>query len=144
MKTQNFQNHAQYYPFHHFVLTPMTLIYLGMTLYNLDQYTTTADAVQAILLAVIIVLLPLLARIYALKNQNRIIIAEMRQRYFELTGERFESTKESELSTSQIIALRFASDEELLPLMEQSILEKWDNKTIKKAVKNWKADYRRV
>lgn len=122
----------------------MTLIYLGMTLYNLDQYRSTADAVQAILLAVIIVLLPLLARIYALKNQNRIIIAEMRQRYFELTGERFESTKESELSTSQIIALRFASDEELLPLMEQAILEKWDNKTIKKAVKNWKADYRRV
>ncbi|MFC3414712.1 DUF6526 family protein [Algoriphagus hitonicola] len=143
MKAQNFENHSRYYPFHHFVLTPLTLIYLGYTIYHINQHQYVSQAIQSLLLAVIIVLLPLLARIYALKNQNRIIVLEMRQRYFELTGKRFED-QEEKLRTGQIIALRFASDEELIPLMENAIQEKWDNKRIKKSIKNWKADYRRV
>lgn len=143
MKAQNFENHTRYYPLHHFILTPLTLIYLGLTIYHINDHPSDSQAWLSILLAVILVLLPLLARIYALKNQNRIIILEMRQRYFELTGKRFED-KEQKLRTGQIIALRFASDEELLPLIDQAILENWDSKSIKKAIKNWKADYRRV
>ncbi|WP_297336032.1 DUF6526 family protein [Algoriphagus sp.] len=143
MKAQNFENHARYYLFHHFVLTPLTLIYLGYTLYTINQHESVSEAIQSLLLAVILLLIPLLSRIYALKNQNRIIVMEMRQRYFELTGKRFEP-KEQKLKTGQIIALRFASDEELIPLMEQAILENLTNKAIKRAIKNWRPDYRRV
>ncbi|MDP2040732.1 MAG: DUF6526 family protein [Algoriphagus sp.] len=145
MKTQNYQNHARYFPFHHFVVTPMTLIYLGWTVYKMDFSSSESlnSGIYSLLGAMILTLLPLLARIYALKTQNRIILMEMRQRYFHLTGAPFYSV-ENQLKLSQIIALRFAGDEELLPLMEKAIQEKLSPKDIKKQVKNWQGDYRRV
>lgn len=95
------------------------------------------------ILALIIVILPLMIRIYALKNQNRIIRSEMLQRYFQLTGKPFE-VKEKELRSHQIIALRFAGDDELLELIEQTISKNLSNKEIKLKVKNWKSDFSRV
>lgn len=67
----------------------------------------------------------------------------MRLRYFELTGNSF-SALEEKLKLSQIIALRFASDEELLALIDKTMKENLSNKDIKKAIKNWKADLMRV
>ena len=90
-----------------------------------------------------LVLLPLLARMYALKLQNRIIINEMRNRYFHLTGKSFEE-KELNLRLGQIIALRFAGNDELLGLMDRAIAEKLTAKEIKQQIKNWKGDYIRV
>lgn len=123
----------------------MTLIYLGWTVYNMDFSSSDAlnSSIYFLLGAVILTLLPLLARIYALKTQNRIILMEMRQRYFHLTGSPF-YVKEAQLKLSQIIALRFAGDEELLELMEKSINENLSPKEIKQQVKNWQGDYRRV
>jgi hypothetical protein len=82
-------------------------------------------------------------RSYALKLQNRIILNEMRNRYFHLTGKTFDE-KERELKLGQIIALRFASDAELLNLMNRAIAEKITAKEIKQQIKNWKGDYLRV
>lgn len=67
----------------------------------------------------------------------------MRQRYFHLTGKPF-YPKENQLKLGQIIALRFAGDEELLDLMEKAISQKLSTKDIKLQVKNWQGDYRRV
>lgn len=145
MKNQNFQNHARYYPFHHFVVTPLTLFYLGWTVYQMDfsSIDSMMTSLYQLLGAIILVLLPLLARIYALKTQNRIILMEMRQRYFHLTGDPF-YTKENRLKLGQIIALRFANDEELLDLMEKAIAKNLTPKEIKSQIKNWQGDYRRV
>jgi len=55
---------------------------------------------------------------YALGNQNRIIILEFKQRYFELFGERSDEAAEK-LTFDQIAALRFAYDEEFKTLLEQ-------------------------
>lgn len=145
MKTQNFQNHARYYPFHHFVITPLTLFYLGWTVYQMDftGSSSTMKSLYQLLGATILVLLPLLARIYALKTQNRIIVMEMRQRFFHLTGAPFYAN-ETQLKLGQIIALRFAGDEELLDLMEKAISENLTPKEIKSKIKNWQGDYRRV
>ena len=93
--------------------------------------------------AFVLVLLPLLARMYALKLQNRIIINEMRNRYFHLTGKTFDE-KEQNLKLGQIIALRFAGNDELLGLMDRAIAEKLTAKEIKQQIKNWKGDYIRV
>lgn len=145
MKTQNFKNHARYYPFHHFIITPLTLVFLGWTVNksNFDTSESTSESIYFLILALIIVILPLLGRTYALKNQNRIIVMEMRLRYFHLTGKSFYE-KEKDLRTSQIIALRFAGDDELLGLVEQAISKKLSNKEIKMSVRNWKGDYSRV
>lgn len=145
MKTQNYQNHARYYPFHHFVVTPLTLMYLGFTVYRMDfaSSESVSSSLYMLLGAIILVMLPLLARIYALKTQNRIILMEMRQRYFHLTGLAF-YPKENQLKLGQIIALRFAGDDELLELMEKAILNKLSPKEIKLQVKDWRGDHRRV
>jgi hypothetical protein len=50
----------------------------------------------------------------------------------------------TELTISQIIALRFASDAEYLALLDRAIKENLSNKEIKLAIQNWKADYYRV
>jgi hypothetical protein len=93
--------------------------------------------------AVILVIIPIVMRVYALKNQNRIIRLEMRQRYLELANKPFNGV-EKKLRLSQIKALRFAGDEELLPLIDKSIKENLKSKYIKQSIKNWQEDKHRV
>ena len=83
-------------------------------------------------------------RQYSLKMQDRIIRLEMRlrlqkvlpvDRHWEING----------LSKSQLVALRFAGDEELPPLMRRVLDDKIeDRNTIKKMVKEWEADDWRI
>ena len=145
MKTQNFSNHTRYDPFNHFVLTPLILLFLGWTVSKMDfsSQEVALDSLFSFIGAFILFLLPLLVRSYALKLQNRIILNEMRNRYFHLTGKTFDE-KERELKLSQIIGLRFASDEEFLGLMDRAIAEKLTAKEIKQQIKNWRGDYLRV
>jgi hypothetical protein len=141
---QNYSNHRRLYPAHHFILTPLTVAALAIAFTILGESETIGkQEIFNLLAASALVLTVFIARIYALKNQNRIIRLEMRYRYFELTGKSFKE-KESQLSLSQIIALRFAGDDELLPLIDKSITEKLSNKQIKQNIKNWQADYKRV
>lgn len=143
---QNFKNHTRYYPLHHFILTPLTIVYFIWSLVKLvkawDGGIPLEESYQ-LLGAVILVILPILARIYALKNQDRTIRLEMRQRYFELTGESF-SPKERKLRLSQIVALRFASDAELVVLIDKAIAGGMRSKEIKKEIQHWQEDRRRV
>ncbi len=82
-------------------------------------------------------------RSFASGNQDRIIRMEMRYHYHLLTGVRFEPF-ENQLTIKQIVALRFASDEELVELINVAIAKKMTPKEIKLAIKNWKGDYQRV
>lgn len=67
----------------------------------------------------------------------------MRIQYFHLTGKSFDE-KETKLRLGQVISLRFASDGELLGLMEEAIEKKLSPKEIKMKIKDWQGDYRRV
>lgn len=80
---------------------------------------------------------------YALTLQNRIVLLELRYRYLAVTGKRFEPA-EAKLSDGQLFALRFAPDEELEQLVQWALNENLKGDEIKKSVKNWKADNRRV
>lgn len=143
---QNYKNHAQYYPLHHFVITPLTL---GLFIWSIVRFFSAfgieeqETAIFHFLAALILLILPLLARIYALKNQDRIIRMEMRQRYFELTGKSLR-IHEEKLRLSQIIALRFASDEELIDLLNETLSKDLRAQEIKMKIKNWQEDKRRV
>ena len=86
------------------------------------------------------VLLAWFARGFALKAQDRAIRAEESLRYFVLTGKPLPGV----LRMSQIIAIRFASDEELAALVQKAIDEKLSNKAIKQAIQNWRADHHRA
>jgi hypothetical protein len=141
---QNYSNHRRFYPLHHFILTPISLVLLIWSLRVLLQNAGfTSQNVFNFFIALALLLCVLIARLYALKNQNRLIRIEMRYRFFELTGKSF-AEKEAKLRLSQLIALRFASDSELVPLINKSISENLSSKQIKLAIKNWLPDHHRV
>lgn len=141
---QNYKNHRRLNPVHHFILTPITLVIFVWSIINAFQDDQSlAHKIYFTLTATILLILGLLSRSYGLRNQDRIIRIEMRLRYFELTGTSF-STKEKQLRLGQIIALRFASDDELLGLMDRTIGENLSGTDIKKAIKNWQVDNMRV
>lgn len=145
MSQQNYSNHKRYYFPHHFLFYPIIGTLMFFSLYCGFKYSENALiwAVISALCVGIIWLSFMLRQHYALGNQNRIVILEMRVRYFTLTGKRFEEI-EHKLSFGQIAALRFAPDEEFLPLLERTLKENLTPDTIKRSVKNWKADNRRV
>jgi hypothetical protein len=141
---QNYKNHRRLNPIHHFVLTPITMVIFVWSIINAFQDDQSlAHTIYFTLTATILLILGLLARSYGLRNQDRIIRVEMRLRYFELTGTSF-SSKEKQLRLGQIIALRFASDEELIGLMDRAINENLSGTDIKKAIQNWQGDTIRV
>ena len=85
-----------------------------------------------------------LSRVNALKVQDRVIRLEERLRYKELLPNDL-AEKASNFKTSQMIALRFASDKELLDLVERTLNGEFaTTKDIKLAIKNWRGDYLRV
>jgi hypothetical protein len=92
------------------------------------------------LLSVILVLMAWYLRTFALKAQDRAIRAEENFRYYLATGKVFPK----ELRMGQIIALRFASDDEFVALTAKTVAENLSNKQIKELIKNWKADHNRA
>ena len=84
-----------------------------------------------------------LIRIYPLKVQDRVIRLEERLRLSMLLPEKLRS-RIPELTEDQMVGLRFASDEEVAPLVEKTLANKWSRKEIKANIRNWRPDYFRV
>lgn len=140
---QNFKNHTRYYPLHHFILSPLTLIGVILSIVLLFSDYGLTEKIFFLVIALSIFLTSLIARLYANKNQDRTIRAELRLRYYILTGKRLE-TLENKLTMGQIVAQRFASDEELPSLTEKAVRENLSPKAIKESIKNCLADEHRV
>ena len=149
MANQPTKNTAQFYPPHHFLLLPLAFI---LMLYSIRRYTTVAGDDSEIsrlwftvmLLAVVTFGgLLMLRQHYALRLQDRLIRLEVRQRYFELTGQSLRPL-EDQLQLSQIIALRLAGDEELPTLVQAAISEKLSSKDIQARIQNFQFDSMRV
>ncbi|MCW4467480.1 DUF6526 family protein [Flavobacterium sp. MFBS3-15] len=112
--SQSYKNHIRWYPPHHFIFYPLMLGMLSFTAYSAynDEAGRQLWLFLAGLSAVVIWVAFMLRQHYALTLQNRIVIGEMRYRYFVVTGRRLEPLEEK-LSEGQLFALRFAPDEEL-------------------------------
>ena len=80
-----------------------------------------------------------LMRAFPARVQDRAIRAEENLRHYVLTGKLLDPR----LKVSQIIALRFADDEEFVELTKRAVEEGLTNDQIKKAIKKWKADHHR-
>lgn len=140
---QNYANHIRWYPLFHFVVVPLlALNFLSHTvrLFMAPSWTLGFWT----LLSITLILLALAARLMSLKAQDRVIRLEERLRYREVLTPEL-AKKASDLPVLQIIALRFAPDDELAELVSQVIDGKLNtSKEIKMAIKNWKGDYLRV
>ena len=142
-ETQNYSNHVRWYPLVHFFLTPVLLFNFVWQIVRLYQEPNW-DRAENLLLAVGLIALSLAARLQALKAQDRVIRLEEVLRYKEiLPPDLYEQSKN--LRAGQIVALRFAPDDELAELMRRVLNGELKNsKEIKLAVKNWRGDYLRV
>lgn len=79
-------------------------------------------------------------RVYALRVQDRVIRLEERLRLGALAP----AVDASRLSMPQIIALRFASDEELPALAARTLAENLEPKAIKESIVTWRRDDIRI
>jgi hypothetical protein len=143
MKEQNFNNHIRLVPMYHGVAFLLAISGLIGSIINLLNHHDASNHYSAALLIVVFLVLLFIfwyARVFALKAQDRAIRAEENFRHFILTGKPFDS----KLSIGQIIALRFASDAEMPALAKKAVEENLNQKQIKQAVKNWRADFHRV
>lgn len=140
---QNYSNHTRWYPLVHFVLFPLLLVLLVCEAYWMYQRPSLEQA-ALILLIVSVGILSVAARLQALRAQDRVIRLEERIRYREVLPADV-ATRAAALRTGQMIALRFAPDEELTELVERTLNGDFaTNKDIKRAIKDWRADHLRV
>ena len=143
------KNTPMFYPWHHFVLLPLALIMAGYTILRYTKVTGDDDQIarlwfsMAVLAVVSLGTLVLLRQHYALKLQDRIIRLEVRQRYFEVSGQRF-AALEQQLSLSQIISLRLAGDAELPALAQAAAADKLTPKDIQARITDFQFDALRV
>ncbi len=142
MTEQNYKNHGQLVPAFHFVTVPLLLFILIGSIVNLvhSEEGNFYSASLLLALSFATLLLAFLARMMALKAQDRAIRAEENFRYYLATGK----PQDSRLKISQIIALRFAGDDEYVALSKKAVEENMSSKEIKMAIQHWKGDYNRA
>ena len=99
--------------------------------------------VGLVLLALSTLVLVSISRVYTTGLQNRIIRLEMRVRLLDLLP-RDQHGKIDQLTTAQLVGLRFASSPELPALVDRAIAEKLSRDDIKRAIKNWVPDWERT
>jgi hypothetical protein len=144
MTSQSYKRHVQVVPGFHFFLFPVVLltwIGAGVNLYHsLGDHQRLYSASLIFVLTFAVLTLMFFARIFALKAQDRAIRAEENLRHFVLTGKLLDPR----IGIRQVIALRFAPDDEFPALAQRAAAEGLAPDAIKQAVRNWRADLYRV
>jgi|SRR5215469_15292136 len=146
---QTFAHHTRFDPLFHFFLIPVFSIAAITSLiqfFNLLRRSGGHGNVHSFLIVVLAIALLVLVfktRLYALKVQDRVIRLEERLRLMQLLQEPLRS-RIPELTESQLIGLRFASDGEVPALVERVLKEKLSRTDIKKSIRNWRPDNWRV
>ena len=142
MKTQNYSNHSRLVAGWH------GTTFFGILAFWIGSFVNLAHADGAgfysasllNLAGFIFLCLFAFVRIFALKAQDRAIRAEENLRHFVLTGKLLPAS----LRIGQIVALRFAADDEFVALAQKAASENLAGKQIKQSINNWKEDTYRV
>jgi hypothetical protein len=141
-KKQNFLNHTHYVPLYHYLtFTAMAVLIVGAT-YNFitGKHESSLINFLFLLLVLTVISVSFHNRSFALKVQDRAIRAEESLRYYILTGKRLDQN----ITIYQLIALRFAEDDEFVKLVEETIKGNLTPHQIKKRIINWRPDYYRA
>ena len=144
MSEQNFKNHSRLVPMFHGVAFTAALfpfvVFIIDFIRAIGNESGRLHAAAMLSLSVALILGLWFARVFSLKAQDRGIRAEENFRHFVATGKPLDSR----LKMGQIIALRFAGNDEFVALANQAADENMEPKQIKMAVKNWRADNNRA
>ena len=144
MKEQNYSNHTRISPMFHFGVLGGLLIYEVIACRVLIKHYQLGWGLTIPILLVLagffMIVIAFLARGFGLRAQDRAIRAEENLRYFAITG----NLPDNRLTLGQIIALRFAPNNELLDLAHKAAEQNLSPKQIKQEIKHWRGDYHRV
>ncbi|WP_278379860.1 DUF6526 family protein [Chryseobacterium arthrosphaerae] len=145
MKQQNYKNHRKFYPPHHFVFLPILILLEISGIYKIwdDPENQLAWILFSIVIFLIFYLAIMTRQHYALGLQNRMVILEFKQRYYEVFNIRSDETADK-LRFDQIAALRFTYDDEFKELLYRALHEDISGDEIKRSIKNWKPDLLRI
>jgi len=142
---QNYSNHSRLDPPIHLFVLPVLFANLGVAIWIAIHFRHQYPYLGhwSIIVSLALLILALKSRVNDLKLQDRIIRLEERLRLSSLLPPN-ELVHINELSLRQLIALRFASDEELPALVHKTLTQDLEPKAIKKAITQWRADNHRV
>jgi hypothetical protein len=141
--SQSYETHRKLVPAYHFVASALLLAVLVYAVIHLVTDFGVAS-IMHVALVIVLILLFWYARTFALGVQDRVIRLEERLRLGRILPDDLRPRIE-ELSTKQLIALRFAADGEVADLVRRVLdgsLTGQDE--IKRQVKSWRADHCRV
>lgn len=142
-QTQTYENHARFSPAWHFFAFPVLAINVIVAIVALVNDPGTGTA-WGIVVALALAAAVFLARLSSLANQDRLIRLEERLRLQRLLPDD-QQTSIEQLSMRQLIALRFAPDEELPELAQRCVAGEFASpKAIKQAIRTWRPDLHRV
>jgi Family of unknown function (DUF6526) len=139
---QTRENHLRLDPVFHLFVLPVLTVTVIVSIVHLCQHPRWMAAwlvVVSIAVAVTVVKI----RLYSLKVQDRVIRLEERLRLSALLSEALRA-RIGELTEGQLVALRFASDDELPALVERVLAERMPKVEIKRQIKSWRPDDWRV
>jgi len=140
---QSFATHTRWQPLFHFFVLPVMLINV---IWSIVHFVMTPgwNSGWWIVVSLALLILTPFVRLNPLKAQDRIIRLEETIRYQQLLSPAILQQTHG-LTPAQIVALRFAADEELEELVNAIAAGKLAKpKDIKQAIKNWRADTFRV
>lgn len=141
--TQSAADHAKMVPMYHrvtFLCVFVPTVYFVVQ--TVQEFST--EALMSAVLGVGVVLVTFFARAFPLGVQDRVIRLEERIRLERVLPDDLRA-RIGEISTDQLIGLRFASDEEVADLARRVLDgELADRKSIKLAVRSWRPDHQRI
>ena len=142
MRVQNYRNHKRAIFLYHGLTSLAILALLIGSLVNLLHTSKENLYSASLLVLVVLVLLSFFVylRQFPLRVQDRAIRAEENLRHFILTGKPLDK----QLSMQQIIALRYAGDEEFVRLAKRAVDEALSNDEIKREIRDWRPDHCRA
>lgn len=139
---QSYKKHTRWLPPFHFFVLPVLMLYVLNEIRHVYS-APNRSTVFALVVAMAIMATAVLARLQALAAQDRLIRLEMKLRLAVLLPADL-MARFTELTVSQLVGLRFASDAELPDLIRTVLKDGTKQADIKKAIKQWVPDTQRV
>ncbi len=142
-RTQHFGNHTQWTPLFHFAASPLSIAYFVWSVRRLVA-APSADTAFVLVGATALMTGVFVARLMALKVQDRVIRLEERMRLTRILPADLQPHIQG-IRAGHLVALRFASDAEVPELVRAIVKDpSIKPKELKQRVKNWQADFFRA
>ncbi len=142
-QTQTYASHRRWVPMYHFFAVP---VFLANVIVTTIQFVRNPRFMTGwgVIVALALFFGMLYLRFMPVKAQDRIIRLEERARLERILPSDLRG-RVGELSASQLIAIRFAPDDEAPDLTRRALNGELKSQSdIKRAIRNWRADQLRV